>query len=59
MGKQNDKLIENIRKYDEKEEIKQSKSQILGQKLVKGETNKRKEINVYNSQQRESIRNMV
>ena len=59
MGKQNDKLIENIRKYDEKEEIKQSKSQILGQKLVKGETNKRKEINVYNSQQRESVRNMV
>ena len=58
MGKQNRKLLENIERY-EKEKTKQSKSQILGQKLVKGKTNKRKEINVYNSQQRESIRNMV
>ena len=49
MGKQNDKLIENIRKYDEKEEIKQSKSKVLGQKPVKRKTNKRKETNVYNS----------
>ena len=39
MGRQNRKLLENIRKYDEKEKIKQSKSQILGQKLVKGKTN--------------------
>ena len=59
MGKQNRKLLENIRKYDEKEEIKQSKSQILGQKPLKREANKRKEINVYNSQRGESIRNMV
>ena len=58
MGKQNRKLLENIERYEEKK-IKQSKSKILGQKPVKGETNKRKEINVYNSQQRESIRNMV
>ena len=58
MGKQNRKLLENIEKYEEKK-IKQSKSQILGQKPVKGKTNKRKEINVYNSQQSESIRNMV
>ena len=58
MGKQNRKLLENIEKYEEKK-IKQSKSQVLGQKPVKGKTNKRKEINVYNSQQRESIRNMV
>ena len=49
MGSQNRELLENIRKYDEKEKIKQSKSKILGQKPVKRETNKRKEISVYNS----------
>ena len=49
MGKQNRKLLENIRKYDEKEKIKQSKSKILGQKPVKRQTNKRKEISVYYS----------
>ena len=59
MDKQNRKLFENIEKYEQKEKIKQSKPKILGQKPVKRETNKRKEINVYNSQQRESIRNMV
>ena len=59
MGKQNKKLIENIERYEQKEETKQSKPKVLGQKPVKRETNKRKEINVYNSQQRESIRNMV
>ena len=58
MGKQNKELFENIKKYEEKK-VKQSKSQVLGQKPVKRETNKRKEINVYNSQQCESIRNMV
>ena len=59
MGRQNRELLENIERYDEKEKIKQSKPKVLGQKPVKRETNKRKEINVYNSQQRESIRNMV
>ena len=49
MGKQNQKLLKNIERYEQKEKIKQSKSQILGQKPVKGKTNKRKEINVYNS----------
>ena len=58
MGKQNRKLLENLKRYEEKK-IKQSKPKVLGQKLVKGKTNKRKEINVYNSQQSESIRNMV
>ena len=58
MGKQNRKLLENLKRYEEKK-IKQSKSKILGQKPIKGKTNKRKEINVYNSQQSESIRNMV
>ena len=58
MGKQNRELLENIKRYEEKK-AKQSKSKVLGQKPVKGKTNKRKEINVYNSQQSESIRNMV
>ena len=58
MGKQNRKLLENLKRYEEKK-IKQSKSKILGQKPIKGKTNKRKEINVYNSQQSESVRNMV
>ena len=49
MGKQNQKLLKNIERYEQKEKIKQSKSKVLGQKLVKGKTNKRKEINVYNS----------
>ena len=49
MGKQNRELLENIRKYGEKEKIKQQESKVLGQKPVKGKTNKRKEINVYNS----------
>ena len=59
MGKQNDKLIKNMKLYEQKEETKQQESKVLGQKPVKREANKRKEINVYNSQQRESIRYMV
>jgi len=55
---QNEKLLNNIEKYEEKK-IEQSKPKVLGQKPLKREANKRKEINVYNSQQRESIRNMV
>ena len=58
MGKQNRKLLENIERYEE-EKAKQQESKVLGQKPVKRKTNKRKEINVYNSQQSESIRNMV
>ena len=34
MGKQNRELLENIERYEEKK-IKQSKSKVLGQKLVK------------------------
>ena len=59
MGKQNKELLKNIEEYDEKEKTKQSKSKIYGQKPVKETKNKEKEINVYNSQQRESIRSMV
>ena len=58
MGKQNEKLLENLKRYEEKK-AKQSKSKVYGQNPLKREANKRKEINVYNSQQREGIRNMV
>ena len=46
---QNEKLLKNIEKYDEKKKIEQQKSKILGQKPVKRKTNKRKEITVHNS----------
>ena len=58
MGRQNRELLKNIERYEE-EKAKQQESKILGQKLVKGKTNKRKEAIMYNSQQSESIRNMV
>ena len=58
MGKQNRELLENIERYEEKK-AKQQESKVLGQKPIKGKTNKGKEINVYYSQQSESIRNMV
>ena len=59
MGKQNEKLIRNIERYEQEEKAKQQKPKVLGQKPLKREANKEKEINVYNSQQRESIRSMV
>ena len=48
MGRQNDKLKENIRKYEEKK-TKQQEPKVLGQKLVKGRPNKEKETRMYNS----------
>jgi hypothetical protein len=56
---QNEKLLKNIEKYEQKEKAKQQESKVLGQKLVKGTTNKEKNTNVYNSQQGKSIRSMV
>ena len=41
MGKQNKKLLENIKRYEEKK-AKQQESKILGQKPSKGEKNKEK-----------------
>ena len=38
---QNEKLIRNLERYAEKEKAKQQESEILGQKPVKGKTNKR------------------
>ena len=49
MGKQNNKLLKNIEKYEQKKKTQQSKSKILGQKLVKGTTNKEKSTRMYHS----------
>jgi len=38
---QNKKLIKNMERYAKEEKIKQQKSKILGQKPIKGKTNKR------------------
>jgi hypothetical protein len=43
---QNEKLIRNINRLNEKEKAKQQESKVLGQKLAKGTTNKEKSINV-------------
>ena len=43
---QNEKLIRNINRLNEKEKIKQQQSKVHGQKPVKGKTNKEKSINV-------------
>ena len=39
---QNEKLIRNINRLNEKEKIKQQQSKVHGQKPVKGKTNKEK-----------------
>jgi len=46
---QNEKLLKNIEKYEQKKKTKQQKSKVLGQKPVKGKTNKRKETTMHNS----------
>ena len=39
---QNEKLIRNIERYEQKEKAKQQQSKVLGQKPVKGKTNSKK-----------------
>ena len=46
---QNEKLIKNMEEYEQKKKTQQSKSKILGQKLVKGTTNKEKSTRMYHS----------
>ena len=48
MGKQNEKLIENIERYEQKEKTKQQESKIHGQKPVK-QSRRNKKTRVYNS----------
>ena len=46
---QDEKLLKNIERYEQKEKVKQQKSKILGQKPVKRKGNKEKRTSVYNS----------
>jgi len=43
---QDEKLLNNIEEYEQKEKIKQQKSKILGQKPVKRKANQEKSTNV-------------
>ena len=49
MGKQNEKLLKNIERYEQKEEIKQQESKVLGQKPVKRQTSSKKSTRMYHS----------
>ena len=49
MGKQNDKLIKNMKLYEQKEKAKQQEPKVYGQKPVKRATNKEKSISMHNS----------
>ena len=46
---QDEKLLKNLKRYEQKEKIKQSKPKVLGQKPVKRQTNKEKSTRVYHS----------
>ena len=43
---QNEKLLKNIERYEQKKKVKQQESKVLGQKLVKGKTNSKEKTNV-------------
>ena len=43
---QNEKLLRNLEKYEQKEKIKQQESKIHGQKPIKRTTNKKEKTNV-------------
>ena len=43
---QDEKLLKNIERYEQKKKAEQQKSKILGQKPVKRKTNKAQEVNV-------------
>ena len=46
---QDEQLLKNIKEYEQKKKAEQQESKVLGQKPVKGKTNKEKETYVYNS----------
>ena len=46
---QNEKLLKNIERYEQKEKAKQQESEILGQKQVKRTRRKEKSTSVHNS----------
>ena len=49
MGRQNRELLKNIERYEQKEKIKQSKPEVLGQKPVKRKTNSKENTRMYHS----------
>jgi len=49
MGKQNEKLLKNIERYEQKEKAKQQESKVLGQKPVKRQTSSKKSTRMYHS----------
>ena len=49
MGKQNEELLNNIEKYEQKEKTKQQESKVLGQKPVKQKRRKEKSTRMYHS----------
>jgi len=46
---QNEKLLKNIERYEQKEKAKQQKSKVLGQKPTKRTSNKEKSTRLHNS----------
>ena len=46
---QDEELLKNIERYDEKEKTKQSKPKVLGQKPVKRETSSKESTRMYHS----------
>mgnify|MGYP003661978548 FL=1 len=48
MGKQNQELLKNIERYEEKK-VKQQKSKVLGQKPLKREANSKESTRMYHS----------
>jgi hypothetical protein len=46
---QDEKLLKNIERYEQKKKAEQQESKILGQKPVKRKANKGKETTVYNA----------
>ena len=49
MGKQNEKLIKNMKLYEQKEETKQQKPKVLGQKPVKRQASSKESTRMYHS----------
>ena len=46
---QDEKLLKNIERYEQKKKAEQQESKVLGQKPVKRTTNKEKNTSLYNS----------
>ena len=46
---QNEKLLKNIERYEQKKKIEQQKSKVLGQKPTKRTSNKEKSTRLHNS----------